>query len=165
MLKLLQLASGALQEGFSASLLSLSTSTSVQLTGWSVASPYFGSANFNAATGNYTVPVTGLYSIEATVSYITNTAITASLTSNINPFFVVRRTSPAALNLIIGLLPVLDINVSLLTLRAILGNGAVTLSGEILLTAGDVINLYYNSNAMTVALTMQNVVWSVYRVA
>ncbi|HBS47475.1 MAG TPA: protoporphyrinogen oxidase, partial [Paenibacillus sp.] len=155
-------------EGFSAFLSSLSVSTSSQLTGWSVASPFYTDPSFNPVTGNYTVPATGRYSIEATINYSTTASISISLGSGINPAFVVQRTSPTSTNLVSGLFPVLDVNVALvLTLRAILGNGTVTLAGEFALTAGDVIGLFYVSNGLTVPLNLggantSGIVWSVH---
>jgi hypothetical protein len=168
MLELLELSGlspNPLQDGFSAFLSALSTAASVQLTGWTVTSPYFTTANFNAASGNYTVPVTGLYSIQATTNYITNSIITASIGANVNPAIAVRRTSSSATNLITGLFPLINVNIALLTLRAVLGGGAITTVGEVKLTAGDTVQLFYDADAMTVALTLQNTVWSVYRLA
>lgn len=158
-----------LTEGFSAFLAVLSLSSSSQLTGWSVASPYFNSGSFNAATGNYTVPATGVYSIQATINYTTTAAISVSLGSGINPSFAVRRTSPVATNLITGLFPLLNVNVALvLTLRTILGNGTITLAGEVQLTAGDIVGLFYISNGLTVNLNLggsgSGIVWSINRI-
>jgi hypothetical protein len=146
----------------------MSASASTQLTGWTTTTPYFTSPNFNAATGNYTVPSTGVYSIEATINYTTTAAITVSIGAGVNPTFVVRRTSPTTTDLISGLLPILNVNVALvLTLRAILGSSAVTLAGEVELTAGDIIGLFYNADALTVPLDLggdePGIVWSVYQ--
>ncbi|SHH59803.1 hypothetical protein SAMN02745823_00422 [Sporobacter termitidis DSM 10068] len=158
------------REGFSAFISSVSTSASTQLTGWTVTPPYFDSAGFNEAAGNYTVPTTGIYSVQATINYSTNSAISISLGSGVNPAFVVRRTSPTLTNLIGGLFPLLDVSVALLTLRTILSNGTVTLAGEISLTAGDVVGLFYNADGLTVPLTLggseaAGIVWSMNRIA
>ncbi|MCI1966605.1 MAG: hypothetical protein LKJ17_10815 [Oscillospiraceae bacterium] len=155
----------ALDEGFSADLSVLNTSASTALTGWSTDNPYFSSSNFNATTGNYTVPVTGLYTMQAKINYTTNAAITASLGSSINPFFVIQRTSPTATPLFSGLLPIFDADVAILTLRAVLGNGGVTLTGVVSLTQGDVVNLYYDTDGMTIPITIQDTFWSAYRLA
>ncbi len=155
-------------QGFSAFLSTLTISTSSQLTNWSVAAPYFGNANFNAVTGNYTIPATGRYSILATINYTTTAAISAVLGAGVNPFFVVQRTSPTVTNLVSGLLPILNVNIALLlTLRAVLGNSVVTLAGEVTLTSGDVIGLFYNANGLTVSLNIgagatNGIVWSVH---
>jgi len=156
------------QEGFSAFLAALSTSASTQLTGWSVAAPYFDSASFNETTGNYTVPATGRYSIKATINYATSVAVTVSLGAAINPTFIVRRTSPATTDLIRGLFPVLNTALLVLTARVILGSGTVTLAGEVELTMGDVIGLFYEANGLTLSLNLGGgssggIVWSVYR--
>jgi hypothetical protein len=155
-------------EGFSAFLPNLSVSSSSQLTGWTVTSPFYSDPSFSPVSGNYTVPTTGRYSIEATINYSTTASISISLGSGINPAFVVQRTSPTATNLVSGLFPVLDVNVALiLDLRAILGSGTVTLAGEFALTAGDVIGLFYVSNGLTVPLNLggantAGIVWSVH---
>nr|WP_312578768.1 hypothetical protein [Sedimentibacter sp.] len=156
-------------EGFSAFLPAVSTSASTQLTGWTVTSPYFDSPTFDEITGNYTVPATGNYSIYATINYSTTAAITISLGAGIDPAFVVRRTSPTVTDLISGLFPLLNVNVALvLTLRTILGNGTVTLAGEVELDAGDVVGLFYEANGLTIPLDLggtgtPGIVWSINR--
>ncbi len=158
-------------EGFSAFLPALSVSGTTQLTTWSVSSPYFDSATFDEATGNYTVPTSGVYAIQATVNYSTTAALSVSLGTGINPTFVVRRTAPTVTDLITGLFPVLNVDIALLlTLRAILGNGTVTLAGEVELAAGDVIGLFYESSGLTVSLNLGGVgapgiVWSIVRLS
>jgi hypothetical protein len=137
------------------------------LTGWTVTSPYFDSATFDEVAGNYTVPTSGRYLIQATVNYSTSATITATLGAGINPSFVVRRTSPVVTDLISGLFPLLDVNVlAVLTLRTILGNGTVTLSGEVELSVGDVVGLFYEANGLTVPLDLggagaPGIVWSI----
>lgn len=159
---------GVATEGFSAFLPTFSAATSTQLTGWTVTTPYYDSATFDEVTGNYTVPVTGRYSFEATINYSTTAAITISLGAGTNPAFVIRRTSPATTDLVSGLFPLLNVNVALvLTLRTILGNGTVTLTGDFLLNAGDVIGLFYEADGLTVPLDLggdsSGIVWSVVR--
>lgn len=156
----------ATSEGFSAFLSTASVSASSQLTGWSVAAPYFNSGNFNPATGNYTVPATGRYIIEATINYATTAVITIALGAGINPAFVVQRSSPTVTSLITGLFPILNVNIALiLSLRTILGSGTVTLAGEVQLNAGDIIGLYYVANGLTIGLNLggsgSGIVWSV----
>ncbi len=157
-------------EGFSATISALSVNAGRQLTGWSTAAPYFNSGNFNTTTGNYAVPETGVYSIQATINYVTTAAISVVLGSGINPSFVVRRSSPTVTNLITGLFPVLNVSIALLlTLRTILGNGTVTLTGEVRLNAGDVVGLYYVDNGLTVNLNLggagSGIVWSINRIS
>lgn len=158
-------------DGFSAFLPALSTATSIQLAGWTVTPPYYDSATFDEATGNFTVPTTGRYTINATINYSTAAALSISLEEGVNPAFVVQRTSPTTTQLISGLFPVLNVNVALvLTLRAILGNGTVTLTGDLELTAGDVIGLFYAANGLTAALDLggagtPGIVWSIHRIS
>lgn len=158
------------EEGFSATIPALNVTTGRQLTGWSTAPPYFNSGNFNATTGNYTVPATGVYSIQATINYTTVAAINAVLGSGINPSFAVRRTSPTVTNLIAGLFPVLNVSIALLlTLRTILGNGTVTLAGEVSLNQGDVVGLYYVDNGLSVNINLggsgSGIIWSINRIS
>lgn len=135
---------------------------------WSTASPYFSDPNFNAVTGNYTVPVTGRYAIKATINYATTAVLSITLGAAVNPAFVVQRTSPIATALITGLFPVLNVNIALvLTLRAILGSGTVTLAGDVTLNAGDVIGLFYAANGLTLSLNLgsgatNGIVWSIH---
>ncbi|WP_339300435.1 hypothetical protein MKY92_09725 [Paenibacillus sp. FSL R5-0623] len=70
-------------------------------------------------------------------------AIALSLGARVNPAFLVQRTSPTVTTLVSGLLPVLNVAITLLTLRAVLGSGSVTLAVEVALNAGDVIGLFY----------------------
>lgn len=156
-------------EGFSAYLASLSVSAGSQLTGWSVAAPYFNSGNFNTANGNYTVPASGRYIIQATINYSTTAAISVALGAGVNPAFAVQRISPSPVNLITGLFPVLNVNIALvLNLRAILGSGTVTLAGEVVLNAGDVVGLFYLASGLTISLLLGGssggIVWSVNRI-
>jgi hypothetical protein len=156
-------------EGFSANIPTLSVSSSTQLTNWGTSAPYFGGANFNPTTGNYTVPTTGRYSIKATINYATAGAITLSIGAGVDPVFNVRRTSPTTTNLINGLLPILNVNVTLLTLRSILGSAAVTLAGDVTLNAGDVIGLFYDADGLTLTLNLgggasSGIVWSIHQI-
>ena len=144
-------------------------SASGQFINWTVTAPYYGHPNFNTATGVFTVPSTGRYAISATINYVTTVALSVSLGSGINPYFAVQRLSPSAGNLITGLLPVLNISL-VITLRGLLGNGCVTLAGDVLLNAGDTIALVYNATGATVTLQLGNggdngIFWSVHRIA
>jgi len=156
--------------GFSAELSSAqSLSANGQLTGWTTTAPYFSNGAFNATTGNYTVPTTGNYLITATINYTTNAAIAASLGSSVIPAFMVQRSSPSTNNLVTAYFPTLNISVTLLTLRAVLGNASVSIAGEVQLNAGDVIGLYYVANGFTTGITVggasNQVVWSVNQLA
>ena len=110
----------------------------------------------------------GRYVFEATINYSTNATLSLSLGSGVNPSFAIRAN--ATTNLISGLFPVLDVNIALLlTLRAILGNGTVTLVGAVELAQGTLVDLYYNANGLTVGLNLGGVnsggiVWSCHRI-
>ncbi|MED1915376.1 hypothetical protein P4V64_08690 [Bacillus thuringiensis] len=155
-------------ENFSGFLSTVTLNASSQLVNWSTASPYYGSPSFNPVTGTYTVPATGTYAIKATINYETTAAITVNLGPGITPAFEVQRITPTATNLIIGDFPVLNINIALvLTLRAILGTGTVTLAGDVQLYAGDTLGLFYVANGLTINLNLggggEGIVWSIHR--
>ncbi|MNP10868.1 hypothetical protein D3C76_1030320 [compost metagenome] len=155
-------------EGFAAFLPTFTTAASTQLTGWTVTTPYFTSATFDPTTGIYTVPATGRYNIEATINFATTAAITISLGAGIDPALTVRRITPTTTDLISGLFPLLNVNVALvLTLRAILGSGTVTLAGEVELTAGDTVGLFYEADGLTIPLDLgggaPGTIWSINR--
>ncbi|MGG4448169.1 hypothetical protein [Brevibacillus porteri] len=155
-------------ENFSGFLSTVTLCASSQLINWSTASPYYGSPSFNPLTGTYTVPANGTYSIKATINYETTAAITVNLDAGITPAFVVQRITPTATDLIIADFPVLNVNVALvLTLRAILGAGTVTLAGDVQLNAGDTLGLFYVANGLTINLNLggggEGIVWSIHR--
>jgi hypothetical protein len=146
----------------------LNLSASAQITGWTVTSPYFDSGNFNEAGGIYTVPTAGRYSIQATINYATTAAIGVSLGPGINPAFVIRRTTPTTTDLITGLFPILNTSLALLTLRAVLGSGTVTIAGDVELNTGDTIVLFYNASGLTIPIDIgggsQGIIWSIHRI-
>lgn len=156
-------------EGFSAVKSSLAVSTNSQITAFNASDPFFSSSNFNATTGYYTVPTAGIYQMQANLNYNTNAAISATLSADINPALEIRRTSTPAATLAAGQFPIVNLNLDLglvqLTIRAVLGGGSATATGLMNLDAGDVLQLYYNADGMTVALTLINVQWLIYRVA
>jgi hypothetical protein len=109
--------------------------------GWSTASPFYTTSGFDAVSGNFTVPSSGKYSVKITVNYSTS-VLTASLGSSVNPSFVFRTTTPTTL--LAATLPVLNVSIALvLTLRALLSNGCVTIAGDVFLNAGEVVNVAY----------------------
>jgi hypothetical protein len=157
-------------EGFSAFISNASVSANATLTGWSTASPYFPSpsGSFNASTGVYTVPATGRYLINANVNFSTTAAITASLGSGVNPAFAVQRTSPTSTTLISALVPILNLNLTLLSIRSVLGSGNVNVVGEVALNAGDELVLQYQASGLTLTLNLGNssgIMWSVQRLS
>lgn len=159
--KIQGLAPNVLAEGFSAYKASLSVSTDTMVTSWNVSSPYFSGGNFNATNGLYTAPETGAYQTQATISYTAGT-ITTQLGAN-NPAFIIQRTSPTTTDLVTGQFPILDVDVALLiTLRTLLSGSTVTLAGTVQLTQGDTLSLFYNADGLTLALSLQNVVWTTY---
>lgn len=72
--------------------------------------------------------------------------------------------------MITGLFPVLNVNVALvLSLRTVLGNGTVTLAGDVELTAGDTVGLFYVADGLTLTLDLGGpsapVTWSIHQIA
>lgn len=155
------LAPNVLAEGFSAYRASLVVSANAMITDWDVSSPNFSGSNFNATTGFYTAPETGAYQTQAVISYTAGT-ITTQLGAN-NPFFSIERTSPTTTDLVAGKIPVLDVDIALLiNLKTILSDSTVTLAGTLQLTQGDTLGLFYNSNSLSLPLTLQNILWATY---
>ncbi|MGD6958289.1 hypothetical protein ACQCWA_12055 [Rossellomorea aquimaris] len=157
------------QEGFSATSSALGVSSTQQISQWSVNSPYYSNVNFDAPQGIYTVPSSGRYAIYATLNYQTTAALSISLGSNVNPAFIIRRINDNT-DLVSGLFPILNVNVVLvLTLRAVLGSGTVTLAGDVELNAGDEIGLFYEANGLNISLNIGGgtggMVWSVHKIA
>ena len=148
----------------------MALSSSAQLTNWSTTSPYFGNANFNSTTGTFTIPATGRYSIKATINYTTTATITIGIGAGIFPSFRVRRTAPTTTDIITGNFPILNVNVTLLTLRTILGSGTVTLAGDATLSLNDQIGLFYVADGLTIGLDIggtenEGIVWSIHQIS
>lgn len=156
-------------EGFSALKSSQSVSANLQIETFGISDPFFSSSSFNATQGEYTVPTSGIYQMQATLNYNTAAAITATLGADINPALEIRRTSTPAATLAAGQFPIVNLNLDLglvqLTIRAVLGSGSTTAYGLMNLDMGDVLQLYYNADGMTVPLTLINIGWSIYRIA
>ena len=134
---------------------SLPPATTVVAGPWTVSDPYYNLAGFNAATGIFTAPVTGYYAYKVNINYNTSAAITAQLGGGVDPAFVLRRTNAPIVNLTSGNFPLVNVSIALvLTLRAILGNGQVNLTGDFHLNAGDSIALIYVADGLTLTLTL-----------
>lgn len=149
--------------GFTATLSSLSVSANSLISGYNQL--YADGTGLNTAAGTYTVPTTGTYRVSATVNYSTLAALSLSLGAGVNPKIAFRRNGTETLS---GLFPILNVNVALvLTLRVILGSGTVVIAGDVPLNAGDVVDLQYVANGLTVNLnlggtgTTNGIVWSV----
>lgn len=157
-------------DSFSAYIPGTTITNSGQITNWTISDPYYGHANFNAATGVFTVPTTGRYAISAVINYVTNVAVSISLGNTVNPYFAIQRIAPTSTVLLTGLIPILNISVTILQIRGILGNGCVTISGDVFLNAGDTIGLFYVSSGSTIQLFLGNsgtngIFWSMHRIA
>ncbi|SEJ49000.1 hypothetical protein SAMN05216327_111123 [Dyadobacter sp. SG02] len=149
--------------GFTATLSSLSVNANSAITGYNTL--YADGSGLNAATGTYTVPTTGRYRVSATVNYTTTAAISIALGASVDPRIALRVNNVETLS---GLFPILNVNVILvLTLRAILGSGTVVVAGDLPLNAGDVLDLQYVADGLTLNLnlggagTTNGIVWSV----
>lgn len=70
--------------------------------------------------------------------------------------------------MVAGNVPIFNVNIALLlTLRTILGSGLVTLVGDVNLSVGDTIGVFYIANGLTVPLNLGGVnppgaVWSMH---
>lgn len=154
-------------QGFSAFVPALEVADTTQITGWTTADPYYNNfGTFDPAAGVFTAPIPGRYSIKATINYQTTAAITVSLGADVDPAFVVRRISGPVTDLITGLIPIVNLDVLALTVRAVLGNGTVTLGGDVFLNGGDQVALFYEADGLTIALDLgategAGIVWSI----
>lgn len=126
---------------------------------------YADGGGLNTTAGTYTVPATGVYRISAVINYSTTAAVSASIVGTVDPKIALRVNGVEKLS---GLFPILNVNVALvLSLRAILGNGTVVISGDIPLVASDVLDLQYVADGLGVTInlggtsTTNGIVWSV----
>lgn len=150
-------------EGFSASGSTTSISNSTVLNNWNVNSPYYANSAFDPYTGTFTAPATGKYAIHATVNYKTNAAVSVSIGRDIDPVFTVKKNGNT--DLIKGYMPILDVNVALvLTLRTVLSNATVTLTGDVELQAGDTVELYYEADGLDLNFNT-DIVWSIHQLS
>ncbi len=156
------------EQGFSAITTAANVDDSAQITGWTVTSPYFGSPDFDEVNGIYTVPADGRYHISATINYQTTAALTIGIGADVNPAFIVRNLTTNE-DLVTGLFPVLNIALLVLTTRVILGNGTVTLTADVQLSANDQIALLYEADDLSIELNLGSpnnpIVWSIHRIA
>lgn len=136
----------------------LALATAGTIDTWSVADPWYNLTTFVPATGIFTVPQTGKYAFKITINYNTSLALSAQIGAGIDPAFVLRRTSAPVTDLIAGNVPLLNVNILLLiSLRAILGNGCVTLAGDLNLQAGDTVELVYVADGLVLTLNLGGV--------
>ncbi|SDE48918.1 hypothetical protein SAMN04487996_105183 [Dyadobacter soli] len=149
--------------GFTATLASLSVTGSSTIAGYNQL--YADGTGLNTVAGTYTVPTTGRYHVSATVNYSTLAALAVTLGAGVNPRIALRVNNAETLS---GLFPILNVNVVLvLTLRVILGSGTVVIAGDLPLNAGDVLDLQYIANGLTLNVnlggtgTTNGIVWSV----
>lgn len=149
--------------GFTATKNALTVNASGSIT--NLNQEYADGTGLNVVTGTYTVPETGVYRVSAVVNYSTTTAVSISLGAGVDPTINLRANG--ATTKLTGNFPLLNVNVVLvLTLRAILGSGTVVLSGDVPLTAGDVMDLYYEADGLSVNLNLgssgapNGIVWS-----
>jgi len=156
--------------GFSAFRAATTISTGAQIGNWLVTSPYYGNPSFNATSGIFTVPSDGRYVISVSIPYKTTAAIGAQIGAGIDPAIVLRRISPAITDLARSPFPILDVSILLLiTLRVILGSGAITLYTEVQLNSGDQLAIFYENAGLSINLNLgagSNVgqLWSVHQI-
>ena len=114
----------------------------------------------------YTAPVAGRYSISAVINYQTTAAITIDI-GGADPAFVIRNITTGT-DLLTGLFPVFNIDITLLDLRGILGNGTVTITGDVELDAGDEVGLFYVDDGLTIGIdlggTNTPIIWSIHQI-
>jgi len=143
-----------------ASLATVSTSTTISLSGWTATIP---DPAFNPATGIYTVPRTGPYllTFNSQFGLPGGAAQTIGLGSAVNPVLEIQRISPAPAVLVSGKVGIMNVNVALvLSLRALI-QGQVGMSAVQQLSAGDLIQARYNANGLFMNVSLENTTFSV----
>lgn len=141
---------------------SLAATGDTQLTDWSTSSPYYSGSGFTASSGTFVVPTSGKYSVKGLLNY--NASVTTSqISATATPSFQLQRTSPTSAVLLAGNVDVLDVNIALvLDLRVITNIGQVILVGDLDLSSGDTLEIFYLSSALGTALTLTDAVWSMF---
>jgi len=94
--------------------------------------------------------------------------LSVNLLSGVDPAFVVRSLSSNT-DLVSGNLPILNVNIALLlTLRAVLGSGTVTLTGVVELVEGEKVGLFYVADGLSIGLDLGGpgtpIVWSMHQI-
>lgn len=127
---------------------------------------FAGDDGFNASNGVYTIPETGRYAIAATIIYSAAT-MTSILQGDIPKITI--QNSTANRELLIGTFPALDVNINPLTLRTILSNGTIMITGNFALNAGDQISMQYEAGGLSSAVNLgsgnsHGITWSIHQI-
>lgn len=133
-----------------------------QLSTWSTSFPFYPGTGFTASTGSFAVPTTGKYTIKMVLPYQAPTT-TLNLGSSVSPLFQINQTFPGSSILLSNNLPVIDVNLgSPVIFRTLINTAHVVLEGDVLLTAGDILNVFYVSTEIGTNLTLNDAVWSMF---
>lgn len=142
--------------GFSAQRPPTQNNANFQLGNWTFPNSFYNGQGFDPITGTYTVPETGRYSIKAIVSYRSTIALSVSIGAGVNPSFQIRKLNETT-PLISSLLPVVNLGLTIVSIRAILGSATVALIGDVELEKGDQIGLFYNTSGLNILLDIGGV--------
>jgi hypothetical protein len=149
--------------GFAASITTAEITDTQIITNWNTPAYSSDPGAFDPLSGTYTVLETGVYKITASVNYVTAEAITHSLGANKYPRFNVRKNGEESIAS--GLFPLLNVNLTLLTARVILGAGTINFTDTAQLSAGDQLHLYYDADGSLYTLNLgPGVHWSVLKI-
>jgi hypothetical protein len=86
------------------------------------------------------------------LNYNTSGPVTTSIGANINPVFSLRLNGVSILS---GTIPVFDVNIALvLTLRTILASGQVIIEDNLELTTGDILDIVYEPDGLTIQMNI-----------
>jgi hypothetical protein len=159
--------------GFAVTRSLMSVASDTTINSWTIPTgAYFDetSGDLNTASGVFTVPVNGVYEVNALINYQITSTITESLGDGIDPAFELRRNVTSPETLIRSNMPVFDVNVpSVLDLRTILSNGQCIIMDNVQLNTGDQIYLRYVSDGMTLSVNIGGpnsigLFWSINRI-
>lgn len=135
---------------FAATTTASEINTSTQLGNWLVSKNE--NVIFDPVTGVVTINESGFYRVSAIVNY----SLLASLAVDIGtakPSIELRNITHAT-NALSAYFPVLDVNMLVLNIRAILGAGSVVLTGDVYFESGDQLGLFYVADGLAFALNL-----------
>jgi len=124
------------------------------LTNWTVTSPEYSNAAFNASTGILTIPENGKYTFTVNINYTITAGVTSQLGADVNPGFVLRKTTPSVVDLSSSPIPIFNVNTLVLTLRVTLAAAQIILTGDFNLDLGDTVEVVYNADGFTTSLSL-----------
>lgn len=155
---------------FSATLSNFILDNDGQFSFYTTADPFYTDTGFNPITGIYTVPSTGKYAISAIVDFV-RLGDLEILGDSVEPRIVLAAISGGTTTLLYGSFPIFDYDDTggggNLNTRVLAQRGRVFVGGDIILSSGTQIALFYEADGMTSQIQFgelgsPGVTWSIY---